>query len=79
VTAPAAFFTENRVTKATRLAPKARAARQYMQTFRRLQKLNRAFDCEHRHFGCAAEPGGACTEELLDLIGRAADDSDVRR
>jgi len=79
VTAPAAFFTENRVTKATRLAPKARAIRQYMQTFRRLQKLHRAFDCEHGHFGCAAEPDGACTEELLHLIGKAADDCDIRR
>jgi hypothetical protein len=66
------------MTKATRLAPKARATRQYLQTFRRLRKLNRAFDCEHGHFGCAAEPHGACTDELLRLIGKSADDGNVR-
>ena len=63
------------MSKAATLATKERARRQYMQTFRRLQKLNRAFDCEHGHFGCAAEPDGACTDEVLRLTGRAADDS----
>jgi hypothetical protein len=69
---------ETRMSKATTLASKARATRQYMETFRRLQKLNRAFDCEHGHFSCAAEPDGACTEELLRLIGKAGDDPDGR-
>jgi len=71
-------FVDKRMSKATTLARKVRASRQYMDTFRRLQKLNRAFDCERGHFGCAAEPEGACTDELLHLIGEAADDSDVR-
>lgn len=65
------------MSKATTLASKARATRQYLQTFRRLQKLNRAFRCERGHFACAAEPDGACTSELRHLIGKAADDSDV--
>jgi len=69
---------DTRMSKATTLARKVRATRQYLDTFRRLQKLNRAFDCERGHFGCAAEPDGACTDELLRLIGKAADDSDVR-
>jgi hypothetical protein len=69
-------FTANRMSKAATLARRLRASRQYLQTFRRLQKLNRAFECERGHFGCAAEPGGACTEELLRLIGNAEDDSD---
>jgi len=69
---------ETRMSKATTLASKARATRQYMETFRRLQKLNRAFDCEHGHFSCAAEPDGACTEELLRLIGKASDHPDGR-
>jgi hypothetical protein len=69
-------FTANRMSKATTLARRLRASRQYLQTYRRLRKLNRAFECERGHFGCAAEPGGACTEELLQLIGNAADDSD---
>jgi hypothetical protein len=64
------------VSKATILATKPSAARKYLQTFRRLQQLNRAFDCERGHFGCAAEPDGACTEELLRLLG-ATDDSDA--
>ena len=64
------------MSKASKLATRARATRQYLQTFRRLQKLNRAFTCEHGHFGCAAEPDGACTDELLRLIG-GADDSDA--
>jgi hypothetical protein len=66
------------MSKATTLAPKTRATRQYLQTFRRLQKLNRAFGCEHGHFACAAEPNGACTDELLHLIGKATDESDIR-
>jgi hypothetical protein len=74
---PAAFFCPETMSKATTLAAKARATRQYLQTFRRLRMLNRAFDCEHGHFGCAAEPNGACTDELLHLI-EAADDSDAR-
>jgi hypothetical protein len=75
--APAAFFAENCMSKASKLAARAQAARQYLQTFRRLRKLSRAFICEHGHFGCAAEPNGACTDELVRLIG-AADDSDAR-
>ena len=71
-------FFHKRMSKATTLARKIRASRQYMDTFRRLRKLNRAFDCERGHFGCAAEPDGACTEELLHLIGKTADDSDIR-
>ena len=67
------------MSKATTLAPKVRATRQYLQTFRRLRKLNRAFGCERGHFACAAETGGACTDELLQLIGKTAEDSDVRR
>jgi hypothetical protein len=51
--------------------------RQYMETFRRLQKLYRAFQCEYGHFSCAAEPDGACTDELLHLIGNTADDIGV--
>jgi hypothetical protein len=66
------------MSKATKLASRPHATRQYMQTFRRLRKLNRAFYCEHGHFGCAAEPVGACTDELLHLIGKATDDSDIR-
>jgi hypothetical protein len=69
---------ETRMSKATTLAGKTRATRQYLETFRRLQKLNRAFDCEHGHFSCAAEPDGACTDELLRLIGKPADDRDGR-
>lgn len=65
----AALFAENPMSKATTLATRAHATRQYLQIFRRLRKLNRAFDCEHGHFGCAAEPNGACTHELLRLIG----------
>lgn len=64
------------MSKATTLARKVRATRQYMETFRRLQKLNRAFDCEHGHFGCAAEPDGACTAELLHLTRKATDNND---
>ena len=67
----------NCMSKATILARKLRASRQYLQTFRRLQKLNRAFECERGHFGCAAEPNGACTDELLHLIGKTADDDDA--
>lgn len=62
------------MSKATALARKPSATRKYMQTFRRLQKLHRAFACEHGHFGCAAEPGGACTDEVLHLIGAADGD-----
>jgi hypothetical protein len=69
---------ETRMSKATTLAGKTRATRQYLETFRRLQKLNRAFDCEHGHFSCAAEPDGACTDELLRLIGKPAGDRDGR-
>jgi hypothetical protein len=72
------LFFDERMSKASTLASKARATRQYMETFRRLQKLNRAFDCEHGHFSCAAEPDGACTDELLHLIGKSADDRDGR-
>jgi hypothetical protein len=63
------------MSKATILARKPSATRKYLQTFRRLQKLYRAFACEHGHVGCAAEQGGACTDELLHLIGAA--DGDV--
>jgi hypothetical protein len=63
------------MSKASTLARKPAATRKYMQTFRRLQKRYRAFTCEHGHFGCAAEPRGACTEELLHAIG-ADDDAD---
>jgi hypothetical protein len=78
VECPGDILDENRMSKATRLASKARATRQYMQTLRRLRKLNRAFECEYGHFACAAEPDGACTDELLRVIGKAADDSDLR-
>ena len=62
------------MSKASTLARRAVATRKYMQTFRRLQKRYRAFACERGHPGCAAEPDGACTEELLRLIGRSPDD-----
>jgi hypothetical protein len=57
------------MSKATTLARRPSATRKYMQTFRRLRKLNRAFHCEHGHFGCAAEPDGPCIDELLRLTG----------
>ena len=72
----AAFFVENRMSRAITLARRPSAARKYMETFRRLQKLNRAFECEYGHFGCAAEPNGACTDELVRLTG-VADDRDA--
>jgi len=67
------FFAEDPVGKATTLAARARRTRQYMQTFRRLRNLNRAFACERGHFGCAAESDGAFTDELLHLIGSTGD------
>jgi len=65
------------MSKAITLARKASATRKYLQTLRRLQKLNRAFACERGHFGCAAEPNGACADDLLRLIG-IADATDSR-
>jgi hypothetical protein len=74
---PGGILPESRMSKAITLARKPSAARKYLQTFRRLQKLSRAFECERGHFACAADPNGACTEELLRLIG-SADDGDAQ-
>jgi len=58
---------EKHMSKAERLATSVQASRNYLRTLRRLSKLDQAHDCEHGHLGCAAEPQGACSDELLHL------------